>query len=110
MTSIHFAADSGAAYITPVLGGAIADGLLGSRTTLLAGGLLMAAGHGCMAVERFFLCGLVLLVLGNGLFKPTVSSVLSRLYEPPAFTALRDRVCRTKGIARGSTCAHRSHV
>ena len=82
---------SGMAYITPLFGGVIADGLLGPRATLLAGGMLMAAGHGCMALERYFLVGLLLLVLGNGLFKPTVSSILSRLYEPPAVATLRDR-------------------
>lgn len=52
----------------------------------------MAMGHGCMACERWVLCGLLLLVLGNGLFKPTVSSLLSRLYDPPSLAGLRDRV------------------
>lgn len=82
---------AGAAYITPLLGGMIADSLTGSRAALLSGGVLMAAGHGCMAVERSFLVGLLLLALGNGLFKPTVSSTLARLYEPRALAPLRDR-------------------
>ena len=82
---------AGVAYLTPLAGGLIADGLLGARTTLLLGGVLMAAGHACMAFEPFFLCGLVLLVLGNGGFKPTITAMLSKLYEPPGPTALRDR-------------------
>ena len=49
--------------VTPLAGGVLADAVLGARTTLLLGGVLMALGHACMAVERFFLLGLVLLVL-----------------------------------------------
>ena len=82
---------SGAAYITPLGGGVVADRLLGTRPTLVVGGVLMALGHGCMAFEPTVLVGLLLLVLGNGCFKPTVSALLSRLYEPPAMGSLRDR-------------------
>ena len=57
---------SGVAYLTPVVGGLLADAVLGARATLLLGGVLMAAGHACMAYEATFLIGLVLLVLGNG--------------------------------------------
>jgi len=62
------------AYVTPVVGGALADSLLGSRATLLYGGVLMALGHACMVWERCFLLGLALVALGNGGFKPSVSS------------------------------------
>lgn len=82
---------AGAAYLTPIAGGALADRFFGARPTMLAGGLLMAAGHGCLTSERLFLVGLLLLVLGNGGFKPNISSQLSQLYEPPGPTALRDR-------------------
>jgi POT family proton-dependent oligopeptide transporter len=82
---------SGIAYLTPLAGGVIADRLLGTRVTLLLGGVLMAMGHACMAFEQTFLIGLLLLVLGNGGFKPTISAILSRLYEPPGLSALRDR-------------------
>lgn len=82
---------SGTAYLTPLAGGLLADAVLGARTTLVIGGLLMAAGHACMAFEPTFLIGLTLLVLGNGGFKPTISSMLGRLYEPPGPASLRDR-------------------
>ena len=82
---------SGAAYLMPLAGGALADACLGARRTMLLGGVLMAAGHGCLVSEKFFLVGLVLLVLGNGGFKPNISSQLGALYEPPGPTALRDR-------------------
>ena len=82
---------SGVAYLTPLAGGVVADHMLGTRATLIVGGLLMAAGHGCMAYERTFLVGLLLLVLGNGGFKPTITALLSRLYEQPGLAALRDR-------------------
>mmetsp|Transcript_44694 Transcript_44694/g.117168 ORF Transcript_44694/g.117168 Transcript_44694/m.117168 type:complete len:485 (+) Transcript_44694:21-1475(+) len=82
---------SGFAYLTPLIGGVLADRLLGTRPTLILGGLLMAAGHACMAFEATFLIGLVLLVLGNGGFKPTITALLSRLYEQPGLSSLRDR-------------------
>ena len=65
----------------------------------------MVIGHGCMAVERLFLVGLVLTAVGNGGFKPNVSAQLSTLYEAPGPTRLRDR-----GFAifySGSACAPR---
>ena len=65
---------AGTAYLTPIAGGLLADGLLGARATLLLGGVLMALGHLCMAFEQSFLIGLLLLVLGNGGFKPTITS------------------------------------
>ena len=54
------------AYITPLAGGLLADRLLGVRATCVLGGVLMSAGHLCMAYEASFLFGLLLLVLGNG--------------------------------------------
>ena len=82
---------SGSAYLTPLIGGVVADSVLGTRSTLILGGLSMAAGHACMAYEPTFLVGLLLLVVGNGAFKPTVSALLSRLYEPPGMSSLRER-------------------
>ena len=60
------------------------------RATCILGGLLMSAGHLCMAYEATFICGLLLLVVGNGAFKPTISAQLSQLYEPPGPTTLRE--------------------
>ena len=69
-------------YAFPVLGGILADRLLGYRNAIILGGLLMALGHFCMAVpnEVAFYCALGLLCLGNGFFKPNVSSIVGKLY------------------------------
>lgn len=70
-------------YITPLLGGIIADRLIGFKWAVVLGALLMTLGHASMAIETefFFYAGLVLLVLGNGFFKPNISSMVSGLYE-----------------------------
>ena len=81
---------SGLAFITPLLGGLVADRLLGIRNTCVLGALLMAAAHACMAFSHLFLVGLALLVLGNGAFKPTVSAQVSMLYSSPEHVGLRD--------------------
>lgn len=74
----------GFAYITPILGGYIADTFLGQRKSVLIGGVLMAAGHALMAINDLnaFYAALFLISLGNGFFKPNVTSILGGLYEP----------------------------
>lgn len=74
----------GFAYITPVLGGFLADSFLGQRRSIMIGGFLMAAGHALMAVNSLtaFYSALFLISLGNGFFKPNVTSILGGLYEP----------------------------
>ena len=69
-------------YATPVLGGLLADRLLGYRKAVLIGGLLMALGHLAMAVQTLevFYGALALLICGNGLFKPNISSLVGSLY------------------------------
>ncbi|MGE0560662.1 MAG: peptide MFS transporter [Flavobacteriales bacterium] len=73
---------TGLVYVTPIIGGLIADKLLGSRKTVLIGALLMTLGHASLAFETefFFYTGLALLILGNGAFKPNVSSIVGGLY------------------------------
>jgi len=69
-------------YATPFVGGMLADRLLGARKAVILGGILMAAGHLLMTVEQstaFFLA-LALLVVGNGFFKPNISTIVGRLY------------------------------
>jgi len=73
---------TGLAYSAPVVGGLIADRLLGERRTVVIGGLLMAAGHFMMAVEALFLPALALLILGVGAFKPNISTQVGALYAP----------------------------
>jgi proton-dependent oligopeptide transporter, POT family len=69
-------------YATPVLGGLLADRLLGFRKAVLIGGGLMALGHFAMAVRnlQLFYVALALLICGNGFFKPNISSLVGRLY------------------------------
>ncbi|HKO49096.1 MAG TPA: peptide MFS transporter [Polyangiaceae bacterium] len=69
-------------YATPVIGGLLADRLLGFRKAVLIGGVLMALGHFAMAVQspQVFYLALALLICGNGFFKPNISSLVGRLY------------------------------
>jgi MFS family permease len=71
-------------YFTPFLGGMIADRYLGFRRSVFIGGILMAAGYFALGIRSMptFYSGLVLLCLGNGLFKPNISAMVGNLYEP----------------------------
>jgi POT family proton-dependent oligopeptide transporter len=72
------------AYLTPILGGYIADRFIGYRWATIWGAFLMTLGHASMAIETnqsFLYLGLVLLVLGIGLFKPNMTSILSEMYK-----------------------------
>jgi POT family proton-dependent oligopeptide transporter len=71
-------------YTTPVIGGLLADRLLGYRKAVVLGGILMALGHFAMAVQNLqvFYFALALLICGNGFFKPNISSIVGRLYGP----------------------------
>src|SRR3954452_10666854 len=73
---------TGLAYFMPVLGGLIADRLLGQRRTVVIGGVLMAIGHFMMAFETLFLGALFMLILGIGAFKPNISTQVGSLYAP----------------------------
>jgi len=70
-------------YLTPVFGGLIADRLLGYRWAVLLGALIMTLGHASMAfeTETFLYIGLGCLMVGNGLFKPNMTSMISNLYK-----------------------------
>jgi len=71
-------------YFTPFLGGMIADRYLGFRRSVFIGGLLMAVGYFALGVRSLpsFYAGLVLLCIGNGLFKPNISAMVGNLYAP----------------------------
>ena len=73
---------TGLAYFTPILGGLVADRLLGRHRTIIIGGLLMALGHFMMAFEALFLFALLLLIVGIGAFKPNISTQVGALYAP----------------------------
>ena len=70
-------------YITPILGGIIADKLTGYRWAVIIGALIMTFGHASMALETEFslYAGLALLVLGTGFFKPNITSIISEMYK-----------------------------
>ncbi|NOZ42307.1 MAG: peptide MFS transporter [Alphaproteobacteria bacterium] len=69
-------------YLTPILGGFIADRMLGKRRTVILGAVTMALGHFLMAFESSFLFALLALVIGSGLLKGNISSQVSALYKP----------------------------
>jgi POT family proton-dependent oligopeptide transporter len=73
---------TGLVYLTPVLGGLLADRVLGQRRTVIVGATLMAIGHFMMAFEQLFLLALGFLILGNGAFKPNISTQVGALYAP----------------------------
>jgi POT family proton-dependent oligopeptide transporter len=73
---------TGLAYLAPVLGGMLADRVLGQRRTVIIGAVLMAVGHFLMAVESLFFFALLFLILGIGAFKPNISTQVGSLYAP----------------------------
>ncbi len=73
---------TGLVYLTPIFGGLLADRVLGQRRTVIIGAALMAAGHFMMAFEHLFLFALTVLILGNGCFKPNISTQVGFLYPP----------------------------
>ena len=81
---------TGLVYITPLIGGWIADNYLGQRKSILIGGLLMALGQFTLALPNGFMgldqvsalyLGLALLISGNGMFKPNISTMVGDLYQ-----------------------------
>jgi POT family proton-dependent oligopeptide transporter len=74
---------TGFVYFTPMIGGILADRFLGYRKAVALGALVMTLGHAAMAAETesFFYLGMLLLILGNGLFKPNISSIVGQLYS-----------------------------
>jgi len=69
-------------YLTPFFGGMLADKVIGQRRAVILGAVLMAIGHFLMAVESLFFPALLFLILGNGAFKPNISTQVGSLYPP----------------------------
>ena len=75
-------------YLTPVLGGYLADRFIGKRHSITIGAALMAAGQFVLASYEIINpiwalgTGLTLIILGNGFFKPNISAIVGELYEP----------------------------
>lgn len=70
-------------YITPIVGGIIADKFIGYRWAVVLGAVIMTLGHASMALETeaSLYIGLALLVIGTGFFKPTMTSIISEMYK-----------------------------
>lgn len=81
--SALFGSYVGLVYLSTMLGGYFADKIIGFRWAVVVGALLMTLGHASMAVETEFsiYLGLILLVFGNGFFKPNMTSIISEMYK-----------------------------
>jgi POT family proton-dependent oligopeptide transporter len=80
----------GLVYFTPIVGGWIADRLLGAKRTVILGALLMSAGHIAMSFDASFLIALAMLILGSGCLKGNISAQVGTLY-PVEAESLRER-------------------
>ncbi|MGV9013565.1 MAG: peptide MFS transporter [Flavobacteriales bacterium] len=82
----------GLVYLTPFIGGLLADRVLGFRKSITMGGLLMAAGYLTLAVHdvNAFYIGLLLIILGNGMFKPNISTLVGNLYNDDKYRDNKD--------------------
>lgn len=76
-----YATYTGLVYLTPILGGYLADRYLGQRKAILIGGIVMALGHFAMAFPALLNLALGLLIIGNGFFKPNMATMLGSLYR-----------------------------
>ncbi|PKW28516.1 peptide MFS transporter [Flavobacterium lindanitolerans] len=78
-----FGTYAGLLYLTPIVGGIIADKFTGYRWAVVIGALIMTSGHASMALETEFSMyfGLGLLVIGTGFFKPNIVSIISEMYK-----------------------------
>ena len=73
----------GLVYLTPLLGGYLADRWLGIHRSIIIGGIVIASGHFCLAIpaKPTFFLGLLLIILGTGFFKSNISTMVGQLYS-----------------------------
>lgn len=82
-TAAVYASYGSLVYASTVIGGQVSDKILGMRSSIFLGGVLMAIGHFVLAIENdiaFFLA-LAFIIVGNGFFKPNISTFVGALYE-----------------------------
>jgi POT family proton-dependent oligopeptide transporter len=81
--SLLYGCYTGLVYLTPLLGGFLADRFLGYRRSILIGGFIMAMGQFLLSAPAApcFFAGLLCLIIGNGFFKPNISTIVGTLYE-----------------------------
>lgn len=83
----------GLVYLTPFIGGLLADRLFGYRRSIIFGGLLMALGYFGLGISNssaVFFPSLLLIILGNGFFKPNISTMVGNLYNDPRYKERKD--------------------
>ncbi len=82
----------GLVYLTPFIGGLLADRILGYRRSIVIGGLMMAAGYFCLSIHSntSFFIALALIIVGNGFFKPNISTLVGNMYSTEDRKHLKD--------------------
>ena len=81
-----------AAYLTPFMGGLLADLKLGYRFSIILGGTMMGIGYCMLAIPQMwaFYTALVIMVIGNGFFKPNISTLLGNMFNDPRYKDKKD--------------------
>ncbi|HVO21516.1 MAG TPA: peptide MFS transporter [Anaeromyxobacter sp.] len=71
-------------YLTPLVGGYLADRLIGTRRSMVAGSVIIALGHFCLALPSMaaFYLGLAFIIIGTGFFKPASATMVGQMYRP----------------------------
>src|SRR5207344_393329 len=79
-------------YLTPFIGGLIADRYLGYINSIFLGGLLMSAGYFCLSIpgNTAMFTALAMIIVGNGFFKPNISTILGNIYNRDDLKPLKD--------------------
>jgi POT family proton-dependent oligopeptide transporter len=79
-------------FLTPFIGGLIADRYLGYRRSIIMGGLMMGIGYSLMSVHNItaLYTSMTLVIVGNGFFKPNISTLLGNVYTTPQYIKQKD--------------------
>ncbi|MES2587723.1 MAG: peptide MFS transporter [Bacteroidota bacterium] len=79
-------------FLTPFIGGLLADRVLGYRLSITIGGFMMGIGYMCLSIHSLSMLylGMILIILGNGFFKPNISTLLGNLYNSEEFKIKKD--------------------
>lgn len=79
-------------FLTPFVGGLLADRVLGYRKSIIIGGIMMGVGYCMMSIHSLSMLylSMFLVILGNGFFKPNISTLLGNLYNDPEFKSRKD--------------------
>ena len=79
-------------FLTPFLGGLLADRYFGYRRSIIAGGIMMGIGYCLMFIHSLsaLYIAMVLVIVGNGFFKPNISTLLGNVYSTPQYEKQKD--------------------